>query len=100
MIISSSITVDWMLTNSSSTSSSNDQLVWTQKYQETRFYIIYINIFSIYFRIFLFSCDILHCVCLVSVECKIHYGNKKMTPVWLLFSAPFYNIFSVRDNVL
>ena len=23
----------------------------------------------------------LHCVCVVSVECKVHYGNRKITPV-------------------
>ena len=33
------------------------------------------------FRIYLFTCVIIHWVCLVSVECRVHYGNKKITHV-------------------
>ena len=42
----------------------------------------------------------LYIVCVVSVECKVHYGNKKIVPLCLLSSAPLYNIFSIRDIVL
>ena len=47
------------------------------------FYYIFIIVRVIYFRIyiFLFTCVFIHCVCRVSVECKVHYGNKKLTPV-------------------
>ena len=38
-------------------------------------------LYFIYFRIYLFTCVFIHCVCRVSVECKVHYGNKKITPV-------------------
>ena len=34
-----------------------------------------------YIYIYLFTCVFIHCVCRVSVECKVHYGNKKITPV-------------------
>ena len=45
--------------------------------------IFFIIVSVIYFRIYiyLFTCVFVHCVCRVSVECKVHYGNKKITPV-------------------
>ena len=38
-------------------------------------------LFILVFRIYLFTRVIIHCVCPVSVECKVLYGNKNIVPV-------------------
>ena len=49
------------------------------------FFIIFLLLLELfilgYLYIYLFTCVFIHCVCRVSVECKVHYGNKRITPV-------------------
>ena len=53
----------------------------------------------IFFRIYLITCIIIHCVCVVSVECKVHYGNKKITPVGFLSSASFFITYFLYEII-
>ena len=49
------------------------------------------NLFYLFLGyIFIYMCQYTLCVCLVSVECKAHCGNKKITPVCFLSSASFF----------
>ena len=69
------------------------------------FFIFFLIICYYYYYYFFFS--ILLCLGYISYIVCVSYqlnvrstGNNKITTVCLIFSAPFYNVFSVRDNVL